>query len=100
MSDTIIQTVELPPPPPPSKFDREYRAFLRLLPELLKTHRGKCVAIHEERVVAEGDDVIQVALEAYRRHGYVPTYVSPVISPPVETVRMTRYRLVPPEVPS
>src|SRR5262245_30946940 len=56
---------------------------------------GKCVAIHEERVVGVGDDVIQVALEAYRQYGYVPMYVSPVISPPVEKVRMTRYRLVP-----
>lgn len=50
----------LPPPvlpvPPEDKWRREQRAFRQLLPELLKTHRGKYVAVHEGQVVGSGDD--------------------------------------------
>lgn len=31
------------------KFERERRAFFRLLPALLGTHRGQYVAVHDER---------------------------------------------------
>ena len=34
-----------------SKGDREYNAFVRLLPGLLATHRGKYVAVHDSQVV-------------------------------------------------
>jgi hypothetical protein len=39
------------PPPPRTKWEREYRAFERLLPQLLLTRRGQFVAIHEEQVL-------------------------------------------------
>ena len=100
MSDPVTHTVQLPPPAPPTKWEREYQAFLHLLPDLLKTHQGKYVAIHDERVVGEGDDKVEVALAAYRQFGYVEIYVGLVKNPPGETVRMTRYRLVPPDAPS
>jgi hypothetical protein len=70
-----------PTPTPPGadgKFERERAAFYRLLPELLKTHRGKVVAIHDEQVLVVGDDNVQVGLEAYRRVGYVALYVERV----------------------
>src|SRR5262249_22792908 len=58
----MSQPETLPAPvidrPPRHKWEREYRAFLRLLPELLKTHRGKYVAVHEEQVVDSGDDEV------------------------------------------
>jgi hypothetical protein len=100
MSDPIIHTVQLPPPAPPTKFERERSAFLRLLPDLLKTHHGKYVAIHEERVVGEGDDKVEVALATYRQFGYVEIYVGLVTNHPEEPVRAVRYRLAPPDVPS
>jgi len=38
------------PEPPLTKFERERRAFYRLLPEQLNTHRGQYVAIHDEHL--------------------------------------------------
>jgi hypothetical protein len=64
------------------KWQREHRAFLTMLPELLKTHHGKVVAIHDGKLVSEGDDVVDVALRAYQEHGYLPMYVGPVIARP------------------
>jgi Family of unknown function (DUF5678) len=52
------------PDPPLSKFEREKRAFFRLLPELLHTHRGQYVAVHDERVIDSGSDQLSVALRA------------------------------------
>jgi hypothetical protein len=73
--------------PPRNKWEREYRAFLRLLPELLKTHRGKYVAVHEEAVVDSGDDEIALTLRVYARYGYVPIHVGLVSErPPVARV--------------
>lgn len=64
------------------KWYREYRAFLSMLPDLLRTHPEKVVAVHEGKVVCEGSDVVDVALHAYRQYGYVPIYVGPVTAPP------------------
>jgi hypothetical protein len=100
MSDPIIHTVELPPPPPPTKLERERRAFLRLLPDLLKTHKGKYVAVHEKRVVGEGDNLIDVAREAYGRYGYIPIYVDLVTDEPVEPIRIPHFRVINPDTPS
>ncbi len=44
------------PLPPRTKWEREYRAFHRLLPQLLATQRGQFVAIHEERVIDSDAD--------------------------------------------
>ena len=52
------------PSPPDDKFHREQRAFFRLLPELLKTHRGQYVAVHEA-----GQSLTEVAERAYARLG-------------------------------
>jgi hypothetical protein len=51
------------PVPLPDKGEREYQAFLRLLPQLLEKHRGQYVAIHEEQVVdSDTDDIALVQL--------------------------------------
>jgi hypothetical protein len=92
-ANSTIHEVVLPPPPE-DKWRREYRAFLRMIPELLKTHRGKYVAIHEEKVVESGDDLIPVALRAYERHGYVPIYVGLVTDEPPPVIRLPSPRLV------
>jgi hypothetical protein len=75
-------------PPPESKWDRERRAFHPLLPSLLATHRGKYVAIHDERVVAFGDDQIELALRAYDICGYQAIYVGLVTDVPRRPVRI------------
>jgi hypothetical protein len=67
---------------PPSKFERERRAFLRLLPGLLATHSGQYVAIHEEQVVDSGPDQLEVALRVQRRIGAVAIYVHLVSDQP------------------
>jgi hypothetical protein len=81
------------PTPPADKWEREFRAFQRLLPDLLSTHRGKYVAVHDERVVDSGDDKVALALSVYGRFGYVPIYVGLVSESPIERVRIPHYRL-------
>ena len=56
-------------------FERERAAFERLEPELLKTHRGKFVAVVNEQVVDVGDDRVKLVLRVHDRFGYRPIYV-------------------------
>ncbi len=80
-----------PLPHTSDKFERERAAFFRLLPELLKTHRGKVVAIHNEQVIAVGDDPVQVGLGAYKMVGYVELFVQRVLeTQPVYRLRGPR----------
>lgn len=44
------------PIPARSKWDQEYQAFRRLLPQLLATYRGRYVAIHGGQVADSEDD--------------------------------------------
>ena len=70
MSDvtTTQQTFEVHlPEPPPSEFERDRRAFFRLLPELLRTHRGQYVAVHGDQVVDSGPERLEVVLRAQTR---------------------------------
>jgi len=76
-----------------SKWDREYRAYLRLLPSLITTHRDQFVAIHDEQVVGSGVDQIEVALAAYSKYGYVPIFVGRVSDAPQQVVRIASPRL-------
>lgn len=76
-----------PLPGSSEKFERERAAFFRLLPELLKTHRGKVVAIHDERVIAVGDERRPVIDEATRIAGDVDLMVETVAEEwPVERI--------------
>ncbi|MBM3831781.1 MAG: hypothetical protein FJ403_00600 [Verrucomicrobia bacterium] len=68
--------------PARNKWEREYRAFLRLRPSLLRTHRNKYVAIHEGQVVGAGKDKIELALRVYDKFGYIPIYVGQVTMKP------------------
>src|SRR5262249_39553852 len=69
MSSTEVLPAPVLPAPPEDKWRREQRAFYRLLPELLRTHRDQFVAIHEEQVVESGEDKLEVAERAYARFG-------------------------------
>src|SRR3954453_956600 len=75
------EPVTLPAPvigqltPALSKWEREYQAFRRLLPQLLQTHRGQYVAIHEGQVVASGKDKLEGALQVSKRNGNISIHV-------------------------
>ena len=65
-------------PEPDEAFERERAAFERLKPELLKTHRGKFVAVVNEQVVDMDTDRVKLVLRVYDRFGYRPIYVQRV----------------------
>ncbi len=67
--------VHLLEPAPLTKGEREMRAFRRLLPELLRTHSGQYVAIHNEEVVDCGSDDITLINRVRAAVGYVPIHV-------------------------
>src|SRR5207245_432697 len=69
-------------PPPLTKWERERRAFLRLLPELLRTHGGRFVAVHDEQVIDSGDDPVALIKRVHARVGYVPIHVAEVAPRP------------------
>jgi hypothetical protein len=85
-------TVELPTPPM-TKWEREFRAFKQQLPELLKTHRGKYVAIHDGRLIDSGDDELALASRVWARYGYQPIHVGFVTETPPPPERMPSFRV-------
>lgn len=82
----------VPIPGTSEKFQRERVAFYRLLPDLLKTHRGKMVAIHDERVIAVGDERLPVAHDAFTKiGGRVDLFVERVEeTPPIYRLKTPR----------
>ena len=78
---TLSEMITLPAPVlevsplPRTKWEREHQAFQQLLPQLLATHRGQYVAIHEGQVVDSGDDKFAVALRVLAKIGNVPIHV-------------------------
>ncbi len=60
-------------------FNREQAAFARMKPELLKTHRGKFVAIHNERLVDSDADEFALANRVYDKFGYRTILMTPVV---------------------
>ena len=93
MSDTATQPVfEVKVPAPAmTKGEREYRAFLNLLPKLLVTYAGKFVAIHQEQVVDSDTNDIVLIQRVHGKIGYVPIYVGLVSEHP-HLVRIPHYR--------
>jgi hypothetical protein len=62
-------------PAPRTKWEREYQAFQRLVPQLLEVHRGQYVAIHQGQVVDSGAEKLTVALRVLAKIGNVPIHV-------------------------
>ena len=76
-----------------NKWEREYRAFLRLRPALLRADRNKYVAVHDGKVVDTGGDEIALGLRVYAKFGYVPIYVGLVSDETQPIVRIPTPRL-------
>ena len=74
------------------KWASEFEAFQRLLPQLLETHHGKYVVIHEGLVVDSGQDDLALALRFFKRHGNVPIHVELVSDKPEPVTRVPHYR--------
>lgn len=80
-TDQVIYEVQLPKRDL-TKAERERRAFYRLLPQLLSTHRGQFVAIHDEQVAESGTDRMEIAMKVWQRIGGVDLYVGLVSEEP------------------
>ena len=79
--------------PPDDKWSREQRAYRRLLPTLLQTHKEKYVAIHNESVVDADPDLIALGRRVYQRFGYILIYMDFVTDHPA-VVRVPHYRVI------
>jgi hypothetical protein len=75
------------PPPPRTKWEREYRAFRRLLPQLLSNQRGKYVAVHEERVIDSDRDEMALIARVLAQVGNVDFHVGLVTDEPEPVYR-------------
>ena len=83
---TAVPGVNIPEPPM-TKFERERRAFYRLLPDLVRTHRGQYVAVHDERITDSGPDRFTVANRVLEKVGPADIYVGLALVEPVRPSR-------------
>ena len=73
--------------PPRNKWEREYRAFRHLLPQLLATHRGRYVAVHDGQVIDADADEMALILRVLGRRGNVDVHVGLVTDRPEPVYR-------------
>jgi hypothetical protein len=91
-SITSGQTFEVKVPVPElSKGEREYQAFLRLLPELREKYRGRFVAIHNGQVVDSDENDIVLVQRVHAQVGYVPIHVG-LVTDSLAVVRIPHFR--------
>lgn len=93
-TDTLPAPEIAVPTLPENKWQQERVAFLRLLPQLLATHRDQFVAVHEGKMVDNDDDKIALALRVYARYGYVPIFIGQVTDRSPRLIRIPSPRLV------
>jgi hypothetical protein len=79
-------------PTPEDKWQHEFEAFQRLLPDLLHTHLGQYVVIHNGQVVDSGPDDLALALRFFAQHGKVPIHIGRVTREPATPARIPHYR--------
>ena len=71
----VLPAPVLRPSAPSNKWESEYAAFQKLLPQLLLSHRGEYVAIHNGAVVGMGAEKLETARKAYAEYGPVAILV-------------------------
>ena len=62
--------------------EKERRAFLRKLPNLLRRYEGQFVAIYQGRVVGHHEDDEELARRMYEKLGNAPFYIVKVEQQP------------------
>ena len=82
-----------PDVPEDPEFERNRAAFHRLLPELLKDHRGEWVAIVDEKPAQFGSDFQSVIVPVREQFGQRPIYVQEILETP-RIYRMPSVRVV------
>jgi len=80
------------PPTPENKWQGEFEAFQRLRPDLLRTHLGQYVVIHNGQVVDSGPDDLALALRFFAEHGKVAVHIGLVTVEPEAPVRIPTSR--------
>lgn len=83
----------LPPAGRPHPLAEEQRAFDRLLPDLLKTHRDQYVAMLDGQVVGSGPDLFAVLTQVYADHGRRPILCRRVTDQPRRVVHLPSVRV-------
>ncbi len=63
---------------PRTKWEREFLAFRRLLPELLNTDKNMFVAVHDEQVVDRDQDELALILRTLSMVGNIDIHVGKV----------------------
>ncbi len=81
------------PPRDDSAWRREYRAFLRLLPNLTPQYRGQYVAVHNEQVVDHDPSDVALVQRVIGKIGYVPMHVGLVTDKPRPPARVPSARV-------
>jgi hypothetical protein len=71
-----------------AKLDEELEAYVKLHPELMRTHYGLWVAIHEGAVVDQDQDHVTLYRRVRQRYGRVPVLVCEVTAEPIEEIRL------------
>jgi hypothetical protein len=89
---TTLPAPELSVSAADGKWNREYQAFLRLKPQLMATHAGRYVVVHNGLVDDSGPDDIALALKFFAHHGNVPIHIGLVTDLPEPAVRIPHYR--------
>jgi hypothetical protein len=79
---------------PRNKWENERAAFRRLVPSLLPEYRGRCVAVHEGRVVDDAAALVTLALRVFTQYGYVPIYMDLVADQQRSAERWPRVRVI------
>jgi hypothetical protein len=85
----------LPPRPANPALADEYEAFERMLPELLKHHPGKYVAVRGGAVVAVADTEVSALTAAHQQQSGTPAYCRLVADQPQPLERVPSFRELP-----
>jgi len=87
LSHVVVPSQHVPRTPRSETFEREKRAFQRLKPLLMKSHRGEYVVIRDGKAVLFGRNKVELARKAYGKFGYGPLYIGLVQEEP-EVIHM------------
>jgi hypothetical protein len=88
-----VQLSDFLPPDEPS-WKKDHAAFRRMLPELLKTHKGQYAAIYQGQFIDSGPDQIALVRKIRARLGNVPLHVGLVTDEVRPPERLVKYREV------